>query len=124
MRIKKIIKFFCFIVLLFNISQNYLRPTSENGFVCMAETAENEILSDEDWKIELEENNQKGAKEFDFIQSNLASSDLADNGYFLLILGILLIVISGAGIVFFSICLYKICKNTKKRKANRGKSRK
>ena len=68
-----------------------------------------EELSEEDWKIELNESTQKGSKEFGFIQRNLASSDLADNGHFLL-----MVVLSVTGTMFFSFCLYKLCQNTKR----------
>ena len=64
-----------------------------------------EELSEEDWKIELNESTQKGSKEFGFIQRNLASSDLADNGHFLLIIGVVLVVLSVTGTMFFSFCL-------------------
>lgn len=81
-----------------------------------------EKLSDEDWKIELNDDTKKGSKEFGFIQKNLASSSLADNGHFLLIAGIILIVISVSGIIFFSFCLHKLHKNTKKlSKRSKGK---
>ena len=73
-----------------------------------------EELSEEDWKIELNESTQKGSKEFGFIQRNLASSDLSDNGHFLLIIGVVLVVLSVAGIMFFSFCLYKLCQNTRR----------
>ena len=73
-----------------------------------------EELSEEDWKIELNESTQKGSKEFGFIQRNLASSDLADNGHFLLIIGVVLVVLSVTGTMFFSFCLYKLCQNTKR----------
>ena len=56
----------------------------------------------------------KGSKEFGFIQRNLASSDLADNGHFLLIIGVVLVVLSVTGTMFFSFCLYKLCQNTKR----------
>ena len=78
-------------------------------------TKPEENLTADDWKIELDESTQSGNKEFDFIQNNLASSDLADNGQFLLICGFALVVLAAGGVVFFTFCLYKLCKNTKKR---------
>lgn len=92
-------------------------------FIVAAEgtsTSTGSNLSDEDWKIELNENTQTGAHEFDFIQKSLSSADLTDNGHFLLIAGIILAVLGVAGIAFFSFCLYKLCKNTKKHRKKRS----
>lgn len=117
---KKAIKVLSFIVLFI---ATLLLPTNINKMgeisVNMASAEENvsesdEKLSEEDWKIELNENTQKGSQEFDFIQRNLASSDLADNGHLLLITGIVLVVLAVAGVIFFSFCLYKLCQNKKR----------
>ena len=79
-------------------------------------------LSPDDWKIVIDE--KKSSNEFGFIQKNLDSSNLADNGQFLLIAGITLLVISGAGVVFFSLCLYKLLrKSPQKSTTKRGGSR-
>ena len=72
------------------------------------ETSNSNTLSNEDWKIVVDDKND--SNEFSFIQKNLESSNLADNGYFLLIAGIILITLSLLGIVFFSVKLYKISK--------------
>lgn len=86
-------------------------------------TSTGTALPDEDWKIELNESTQAGSHEFDFIQKNLPSSDLTDNGHILLISGIILAVLGVAGIIFFSFCLYKLCKNTKKHRKKRSAAR-
>ena len=118
---KKAIKIFCLIFLFVTtlpVSTQVSKIGEINTKIASAEESNNknsEKLSEEDLKIELNENTQKGSNEFDFIQRNLASSDLADNGHFLLITGIVLVVLSIAGIIFFSFCLYKLCRNTKKR---------
>ena len=65
-------------------------------------------LSGNDWKVVIDE--KKSSNDFGFIQKNLESSSLADNGYFLLITGISLIIISCSGIIFFSYQLYKLLK--------------
>ncbi len=83
-------------------------------------TSNSSILSDKDWKIELDENTQTGAHEFDFIQKSLSSTDITDNGHFLLITGIILAVLGVTGVAFFSFCLYKLCKNTKKHRKKRS----
>ncbi len=69
-------------------------------------------LSPDDWKIVIDE--KKSSNEFGFIQTNLDSSNLADNGQFLLIAGIILLVLSGLGIVGFSLCFYKLLKYSAK----------
>ncbi len=74
-------------------------------------------LSPDDWKIVIDE--KKSSNEFGFIQKNLDSSNLADNGQFLLIAGITLLVLSGAGIIFFSLCLYKLLKNSPQKNTTR-----
>lgn len=79
-------------------------------------------LSLDDWKIEIDE--KKSSNEFGFIQKNLDSSNLADNGQFLLITGITLLVLSGVGAIFFSICLYKLLrKSTQKNSFKRAGAR-
>ena len=79
-------------------------------------------LSPDDWKIVIDE--KKSSNEFGFIQKNLDSSNLADNGQFLLIAGITLLVLSGAGVIFFSLCLYKLLrKSSQKSTTKRGGSR-
>lgn len=129
---KKLIKIVCFVFLFVallntNIAEYYVKPNELLIKIAMAKEAETEQtgekLSQEDWKIELNEDTEKGSKEFDFIQKSLASSDLADNGYFLLIIGIILVVISVLGITFFSICLYKLCKRRKNCKPKKQKSK-
>lgn len=85
-----------------------------------ASTSNEPKLSDEDWKIELNENTPSGSQEFDFIQKSMSSSDSTDNGLFLLITGIILTVLGVAGVAFFSFCLYKLCKNTKKHRKKRS----
>lgn len=123
---KKAIKIFCLIFLfvtMLPVSTQVSTTGEINTKIASAEESNNqnsEKLSEEDWKIELNENTQKGSKEFDFIQKNLASSDLADNGHFLLITGIILVVLAVSGIIFFSFCLYKLCRNTKKRLKSKG----
>ena len=66
-------------------------------------------LSPDDWKIVIDE--KKASNEFGFIQKNLDSSKLADNGQFLLVVGIALLILSGLGVVGFSFCLYKLFKS-------------
>lgn len=66
-------------------------------------------LSPDDWKIVIDE--KKASNDFRFIQKNLDSSNLADNGQFLLVTGIILLVLSGLGIVGFSFCFYKLFKS-------------
>ena len=79
-------------------------------------------LSPDDWKIVIDE--KKSSNEFGFIQKNLDSSNLADNGQFLLIAGITLLLLSGVGVIFFSLCLYKLRrKSPQKRAAKRGGTR-
>lgn len=79
-------------------------------------------LSPDDWKIEIDE--KKSSNEFGFIQKNLDSSNLADNGQFLLIAGISLLVLSGGGVSFFSLCLYNLLrKSTQKSTTKRGGTR-
>ena len=122
---KKAIKVFCLIFLfvtMLPVSTQVSKIGEITTKIVSAEESNNqnsEKLSEEDWKIELDENTQNGSKEFEFIQKNLASSDLADNGHFLLITGIVLVVLSIAGIIFFSFCLYKLCRNTKKHPRNK-----
>lgn len=123
---KKFFKFLytliLFIVILIGPIKDYNIGNYFVKNVVAEETASqtSEELSDKDWKIELDENTQKGSKEFDFIQKNLASADLSDNGHFLLISGIILVILSFVGVIFFSFCLYKLCKNAKKHPKNKG----
>ena len=121
----KIIRLFC---LLFLISALILTVSvhSKCDYFCdaynlkvLAEKQE-DTLSPDDWKIDLDDDIKKENREFDFIQKNLASSDLADNGHLLLAIGIFLIAISVLGTIFFSFCLYKSCKNTKRLKNKYG----
>ena len=67
-------------------------------------------LSPDDWKIVIDD--KKSSNEFGFIQKNLDSSNLADNGQFLLIAGITLLVLSGSGAIFFSLCLCKLLRTS------------
>ena len=88
-----------------------------------ASTSNSTKPTNDAWKIELNENTQTGSHEFDFIQKNLASADLTDNGHFLLIAGIILVVLGIAGVIFFSFCLYKLSKNTKRHLKKGGATR-
>lgn len=123
---KKMIKILSLIIL-FITTLLFITNTNKAGEIIVntASAEENvnendEKLSKEDWKIELNENTQKGSQEFDFIQKNLASSDLADNGHILLIAGISLIALAVVGIIFFSFCLYKLCQNKKSALKSKG----
>ncbi len=79
-------------------------------------------LSDNDWEVVIDE--KKSSNEFEFIQRNLESSNLTDNGQFLLVGGIILLVLSGTGIIFFSVYMYRLCKmSSVKRKPKRRGSR-
>lgn len=79
-------------------------------------------LSPDDWKIEIDE--KKSLNDFEFIQKNLDSSNLADNSQSLLILGIILLVLSCTGVIFFSLCMYKLLgKPPQKRTATREGAR-
>lgn len=119
---KKVIKFFSTVVLVLEMIYIPIKVVNlTNNIVKVAQAEENgtklsEKLSDGDWKIELNEGTQKGEKEFDFIQKNINSDDLADNGHFLLIIGTILVNLAAVGVIFFSICLYKLCSKNKKRK--------
>lgn len=64
--------------------------------------------SNNSWEIVIDKN--KDSNEFEGIQNDVASSDLADNGYFLLLIGTILIILSIIGTIYFSVQLYKTCK--------------
>lgn len=120
------LKFICFTFLfLVSVSIPTNNGRTENDFLKMVSAEEASMqdskLTAEDWKIELDENVKNGSKEFDFIQKSIGSSNLADNGHFLLIGGIILIFLSVVGGVFFSFCLYKLCKNTKRASKKKSK---
>ena len=120
---KKIISFFFF---LFLISASLVSIHFKYDYFCDAynlrvlSEKQEDTLSPDDWKIVLDDDIKKENREFDFIQKNLASSDLADNGHLLMFIGIFLIAISVFGTIFFSFCLYKLCKNTKRFKNKYG----
>ena len=118
----KLIRLFCFLVL---ISTALMNTYFKYNYFCDAynlkslSTQQEGTLSAESGKMSFDNDTKKENREFDFIQKNLASSDLTDNGHLLLATGIFLIAISVVGTIFFTFCLYKLCKNTKKRLKNK-----
>lgn len=104
-------------IMVFNFQFSAIAYGNSNSHIQL-ETTNSSNISNEDWKIVVDDKND--SKEFSFIQKNLESSNLADNGNFLLISGIILIILSLFGIIFFSIKLYKIS-NKNKYKSNKNK---
>ncbi len=68
------------------------------------------------WEIIIDE--KKDSNEFESIQNDISSSDLGDNGYFLLLIGTILIIFPILGTIYFSIQLYKTFKLEQHKSAN------
>lgn len=99
---KKASKMICFIVVYLMMTSFFIVTNNVNAQTITAEESTNQASEKptaEDWKIELDDNIQKDAKEFDFIQKSLASSGLADNGHFLLVTGIVLVILGISGVI-------------------------
>lgn len=81
---KKAFKMICFIVVYLMMTSFFIVTNNVNAQTIAAEESTNQASEKptaEDWKIELDDNIQKDAKEFDFIQKSLVSLYLVVYGF-------------------------------------------